>query len=537
MEEISGLNVGQTYKLIEKIPAKGYVTAAPIEFSVNQDGSLQEGEGKNSIKMIDDNTKTEIELIDKQTKQKIEGIELEIYETIETQDEQGNTIKQKGNKIETFTTTSQNHKIQNLPIGEYIIKEAQNQEEKLQPKGYVSLEEQTIEIKDQKETQIITIEQDYTKVQIQIQDPETNEPIEEIKVEIYEAIEIQDEQGNKKKEAGDKKGEYQTNKNGINIEKLPIGEYILKEIPNQESLEQKGYVNLEDQTIEIKDTNETQTIIIKQEISKAKIQLIDKQTKEPIEGSILEIYEGIVTKQEQNNVEDTEEKNRQETDMLKETITKGATKVILQDASEEPTQAIEQGRKITQITTKKEGNIITKLPIGTYIIKQPKEQLQILQNKGYVTLEDTTTQIKNTKEIQTTILEQDYTKIEINLLDKDTKAVVIRRNLSHHKQRRKRNNRQLDNRWNSKKNRQTTSRRILPRRNPSPNPKRIRKNRKNSLPSKRNRRNTTSRNATRLHPNNHKTSRQRNRRGNKRHRTNNKRRQRKRSRKNNHGKR
>ena len=87
MEEIDGLNVGQTYRLVEKTPAKGYVTANPIEFSVNEDGSLQGGEGKNSIQMIDDNTKIEIELIDKQTKEKIEGIEIEIYEVIETQDE------------------------------------------------------------------------------------------------------------------------------------------------------------------------------------------------------------------------------------------------------------------------------------------------------------------------------------------------------------------------------------------------------------------------------------------------------------------
>lgn len=78
--------------------------------------------------------------------------------------------------------------------------------------------------------------------------------------------------------------------------------------------------------------------------------------------------------------------------------------------------------------------------MGTYIIKQPKEQPQILQNKGYVTLEDTIIKINNTSQTQTTILEQDYTKIEVSLLDKDTKEAVIRRNFSHHKQRRKRNN-------------------------------------------------------------------------------------------------
>ena len=437
MEEIDGLNVGQTYRLVEKTPAKGYVTANPIEFSVNEDGSLQGGEGKNSIQMIDDNTKIEIELIDKQTKEKIEGIEIEIYEVIETQDEQGNTIKQKGNKIETFTTTSENHKIQNLPIGEYILKETENQEEKLQPKGYVRLEEQIIEVKDQKETQTITLEQDYTKVQIQIQDPETNETIEEMKVEIYEVIETQDEQGNKKKETGDKIGEYQTNQKGIYIEKLPVGEYILKQIPNQTNLEQKGYVTIEDQIIQVKDEKEIQIITIKQEVSKVEIQLVDKQTKEPIEGSILEIYEGIITNKEQTN---QQEQNNKENSNIEETITKGATSGILQNTSEQPTQTIEIGRKITQITTKKEGNILTKLPMGTYIIKQPKEQPQILQNKGYVTLEDTIIKINNTSQTQTTILEQDYTKIEVSLLDKDTKEAVIRRNFSHHKQRRKRNN-------------------------------------------------------------------------------------------------
>lgn len=157
----------------------------------------------------------------------------------------------------------------------------------------------------------------------------------------------------------------------------------------------------------------------------------------------MEIYEGIKTIQEESDKVDNKEENSTEnskednTQKDWETMLQGATNGMLQE-TQQKTEVIELGRKITQITTKQEGNIITKLPIGTYIIKQPEGQSEVIQNQGYVTLENYVLEVQDTLETKTITLEQDYTKVAVNLLDKDTKEAVIRRNLEYYKQRRKR---------------------------------------------------------------------------------------------------
>ena len=91
----------------------------------------------------------------------------------------------------------------------------------------------------------------------------------------------------------------------------------------------------------------------------------------------------------------------------------------------------------------------------------------------------------------------------------------------------------MDHKRTKTKNRKNTSRRILLSRKRSPNPKRIRKNRKNRIQNRSNRKSTRNNDATRLYPNPTKPKRRNHRRRNKRNRTHHKRRKRKHSRNHN----
>ena len=391
-KQIKKLKTGITYTIKQKTPKAGYASIEEKHFKLQGNGDLEEqtSEEHNTIKVIHYETKLEIHLTDKATKEEIVGIQFEIYEAKTNNEEATNKTEEKqtgekkeqanntganneeattksGEKVGEFTIEENGSYKEKLPIGEYILRQKEGQEELLQQKGYAKLPDKTIEVKDTKELQIVNLEQDYTKLEIEIIDKDTQAPIPRIKVEIYEVITKED--GTKEI---DKRIEEITTKEGQTIvERLPVGEYILKEVPEQEELYKKGYVTNEKFEFKIEDKEETQKITIEQAKSKLEINITDEEGKVP--GVIIEIKD-------------------------KET-----------------------GEIVKEIITKEDENIIEKLPPGEYIIHIK----DVPYDKGYVKGKDKEITIIDTTETQKINLTQDYTKVEIRLLDIDTKEPVI----------------------------------------------------------------------------------------------------------------
>ncbi len=100
------LTAGETYTLHETVPADGYVLANDIEFTVNNDGTV------NEVKMYDDTTKVHISKRDITTNEELSGAKLAVI------DEDGNTV-------EEWTSTNEAHYIEcKLIVGKtYTLRE------------------------------------------------------------------------------------------------------------------------------------------------------------------------------------------------------------------------------------------------------------------------------------------------------------------------------------------------------------------------------------------------------------------------------
>ena len=364
------------------------------QLRIQKNGDLEEqkSDEKNTLKPVQHTSKIEIHLTDKETKEEMQGIQFEIYEakasnveaTNKTEEKQtdekkeqannaeANNIeptKEVGQKIDEFTIEENGYYKEKLPIGEYILKQKEGQEEQLQEKGYAKLSDKTIIVKDTKELQIINLEQNYTKLEIEIIDKTSKTIIPGIKLEIYEIITKEDGT----KEIGEKLREVTTQEGQTIVERLPVGEYILKEVEGQkEILYDKGYITNEKVEIKVEDKEEIQKITVEQQESRLEIDLKDEDKTVP--GTTIQIID-------------------------KET-----------------------GEVVEEFTTDEgDKKIIDKLPLGDYIIHIK----DVPHEEGYVKGDDIEISIKDDTKPQEIHLKQDYTKVEVSLLDIDTKEPVI----------------------------------------------------------------------------------------------------------------
>ena len=129
---ITGLVVGKTYTLTETLPAAGYVTAESIEFTILDTGEVQ------PVEMKDDVTKVKISKTDLTGKKELEGAKLTILDS-------------EGKVVETWTSTTEPHYIEMLPIGKYTLRE------ETAPSGYLVAEDVQFEVKDTAEIQTVVM--------------------------------------------------------------------------------------------------------------------------------------------------------------------------------------------------------------------------------------------------------------------------------------------------------------------------------------------------------------------------------------------
>ena len=150
--KIYGLIPGETYTFIEETAPDGYTIAVPVEFTVNEDGTVTE------VVMEDDYNKLDLSKCDITTGEEIEGAEMELYDS-------------EGNLIDSWISEKTPHRIERIPVGTYTLVETQA------PDGYVTAESITFEVGESSEVQEVVMYDDYTKTEFIKLASDTGEPL------------------------------------------------------------------------------------------------------------------------------------------------------------------------------------------------------------------------------------------------------------------------------------------------------------------------------------------------------------------------
>lgn len=398
--KIDKLEIGQSIELIyqytvgdekligEKVQNKVVVTGTGIiENPEDPENPItEEVRDEDEIEIIvkneesADSTQLGIYKTDVETGKSIKGAVFGLYTAEDIIDQNNKILVAKDTLIEMATTNQAGYArfTADLPISKYYILE-------LKPAtGYIEntekLEIDATSISSSEKEYCVELKVQNKKTDINIEKIEQMKPVEETeeknkREQIEGAIlQIQDGEGNvveewlTEKEPHNIKG-LETNKEYTLHEVKPAKGYVTtKDIKFSINLD--GSLNIED--IYTTEDAEIPTIIMQDEITKVKITIIDKETKDPIKDIVVQIVD-------------------------KET-----------------------GEVVYEFTTDGEEHIIEKIPIGNYEIREkdyPKD-------KGYVPIETEELTIKDTPEVQEKVIEQDYTKLDISFIDEITKELL-----------------------------------------------------------------------------------------------------------------
>lgn len=209
------------------------------------------------VTMYDDHTRLHIKKTDITTSAEIPGATLQI-------------INADTNEVyEEWVSTTEEHVIEYIPIGNYLLREIQAPTEN----GYVKAEDVYFTVEDTGIVQNVEMKDDYTKLTISKTDIATSEELEGAKLQIID-------------ENGNIFDEWISTKDKHYIEYIPVGSYILREItaPN-------GYVTAEDIRFTVEETGVVQKVEMKDDYTKVQISKQDITTKEELPGAKLKIVD------------------------------------------------------------------------------------------------------------------------------------------------------------------------------------------------------------------------------------------------------
>ena len=269
-----------------------------------------------------------------------------------------------GNVVDEWVTDGTKHYIKHLLLGEtYTLTEV------LPGDGYVTANDVTFTVLDTDEDGIVEVQKvemvdDYTKVIIRKEDIETAESV------ITAGLELRNEEDEVVlawttseegeihilNEAADI--DYEVEGGEIFVAYLPIGTYTLYEVVTPF---EDGYVTADPMKVVVEDTAEVQNFVMQDDFTKLEISKVDITTKEELPGAHL-----VITDDEGNVVEEW--------------------------------------------TSTEETHYIERLPVGDYTLTE------ISTPDGYVKAESVEFTVIDTGEIQSVIMEDDYTKVEIDKL-------------------------------------------------------------------------------------------------------------------------
>ena len=132
------------------------------------------------------------------------------------------------------------------------------------------------------------------------------------------------------------------------------------------------YGNIQTSQENINPDAETQTIVMRDDITRLEVSVIDIETKEPVIGAEMEIVD------------------KETGEVIETWITDGTI------------------------------HVVEKLPIGDYELVQTKAPTE----QGYVKPDNIDFEIQDTSEVHEVIMEEDFTKLEVSLVDKDTQELL-----------------------------------------------------------------------------------------------------------------
>ena len=303
---IRKLVVGREYELIETKPADGYATAESVSFKIENTGEVQK------VKMEDDVTKVRLSKSDITDGKPVIGAKLSI-------------LDEAGKVVETWTTTEEEHYIEKLPIGKYTLRE------ETAPAGYLVAEDVLFTVKDTGVEQKVEMKDDYTKVEITKSDITDGKPVIGAKLTIF------DKDGKEVESwVSEEKPHY--------IEKLPVGDYTLREVTAPD-----GYLRAEDVKFTVKDTGEIQKVAMKDDYTKVEISKQDITNSKEIPGAKLTIFD-------------------------------------------------KDGKEVESWVSEDKPHYIEKLPVGEYTLRE------VTAPDGYEVAEDVKFTVAETGEIQTVVM-------------------------------------------------------------------------------------------------------------------------------------
>ena len=191
------------------------------------------------------------------------------------------------------------------------------------------------------------------------------------------------------------------------ISRLPFGAYIIEE--NKVPYSQ-GYIQAEHLGIILEDTKEVQNFFFQNDFTKIAVAKTDITTKREIREAELTLYEAVKVQTADGD------KLVYKLDQYGDKIVRAVWTSGYEYDDDGNLRLKADGKKI--VTTRP--HWIDHIPVGWYIL----EETGVPYEYGYVKSEPIEIEVKQTRDVQTFVMEDDYTQLEISKLDTDTKAPV-----------------------------------------------------------------------------------------------------------------
>ena len=247
---VSGLVVGQTYKLVETEAPEGYVLASPIEFTVSD-----QPDANDELNLV--NKQVKVTKTDLTGEKEVEGAHLSVVE------------KDTEKTVDTWTSGKEPYPVSGLEVGKtYILTETRPAD------GYVTAESIEFTVEDDFKSELHQMKDAPTKLEISKEDITTSKELPGAQ------LVIKDSEGNEiEKWTSSDKPHY--------IEMLPIGTYTLTE-----TAPPALYMKAEDVQFEVKDTAEIQKVVMLDKPTTVVIHkkdIVDGEKGEELPGAKLEV--------------------------------------------------------------------------------------------------------------------------------------------------------------------------------------------------------------------------------------------------------